>query len=151
MERHDDIRRPAEAVARRGIALARALERPAQRVDHHVAHEVNAVVGHSLGPQVVDRVPGGHEEQPGKPVGEHAVDLLGHSPVPAAEARLYVPHPDAELRRHQGGGEGGVHIAVHQDDVRPIRLQHRLEALQHRGRLDRVRARTHAQMMVRRR
>ena len=54
-----------------------------------------------------------------------------------------------QLRRHQRGGHGGVHIAVDQHEVRRFRDAHRFEALHDRRRLVGMRSGAHAERMVR--
>src|SRR4051812_42747657 len=73
---------------------------------------------------------------------------LGHRAVPGAKARLEVADRDLELRRHQSGGEGGVHVAGHEHPVRPDAADDRLDRLHHPGRLRRVGARADAEHEV---
>src|SRR2546426_6297710 len=44
--------RSPQSVPGRDMALERPRQRPAQRVDHHVAHEIDALRGHALRDQV---------------------------------------------------------------------------------------------------
>ena len=90
-----------------------------------------------------------HEQPPREMVGHDPVDLLGHAPVEASEPRLDVRDRDAQLGRRQRPDQRGVRVAVHEHGVRPFRDQDRLQALQHPGRLLRVRATADAQRVVR--
>ena len=82
-----------------------------QRVDHHVADQLDPVGRRALGEQVVDRVGGRGEEQIGERVGHEPVDLLGHRPVTAAQPRLDVGDRHAELGRTSGAGDRRVDVA----------------------------------------
>ena len=102
--------RPAASHGRR--ASARRLEAP-QRVDHRVADEAHAAAVDALGGQVRGCLGAVGEEEIGHPVGEDAVDLLGHGPVERAQAGLDVGHGDAELGGGERGGERRVDVAAH--------------------------------------
>src|SRR5207302_1605620 len=93
-----------------------AVEVPEQRVDHGVAHQVDPVDRYALRGQVADGLGAGREQQVGELVGDAPVDLLGHARVEAAQAGLDVRDRQPELRRDEGGGDGGVDIAVHHDE-----------------------------------
>ena len=61
-----------------------------QGVHHDVADQVDLLDPASLGPQVGHRVRGRGEQVVAHPVGDDPVDLLGHRPVAAAQARFHV-------------------------------------------------------------
>ena len=82
----------------------------------------------SLAREVVDRALGVDEEDAAQVVGEHAVVLLGHRRVEAAQARLEVRDRDVELHRGERAGERRVDVAGHDDELRPPLEQHLLDA-----------------------
>ena len=57
-----------DLVSRRDVALRRLRQGPAQRVDHDVADEMDAIAGDPFGDQVVARVAGRGQEQVREPV-----------------------------------------------------------------------------------
>ena len=120
-----------------------------QGVDHHVADQMDLLVGHPLAPQVARPALLGAEEQIADRVGQDPVDLLGHAAVEAAQAGLDVHQRDAQLHGDQAAGDRAVHVAHHQHRVRPVLEQHRLEALHDLGGLLRVRAAADAEVQIR--
>ena len=128
-------------------ALARPRHQQLRDVDHHVPHH-DDLAGDLLAPQRLRRPLGGAQQQRRRVVGEHPVELLGHRPVVGAHARLDVGDRDAELRAGQGSGERRVRVAVHQQHVRPLLRDQRLERRQHARRLPGVGAAAEVEMMV---
>ena len=151
MQRHHRVGTPAHVEARGRVDRQRLRQGPTQRVDHHVADEVHAVGGDALRLEVLGRVPGRQEQQIRQPVRDHPVDFLGHGPVAAAETGLDMTDAHLELCGHERGGDGGVHVAVRQDEVGTDFDDHRLEALHHGRRLLSVGPRPHAEVVVGRR
>jgi hypothetical protein len=98
-----------------------------QRVDHHIADEVDPLPGDPFRLQVLIGGPLGGEEKIRELIGEDAVDLFRHGAVVTAETGLHVRDGDAPLRRHQGAGEGGVHIADDQHPIGGFLRQRRIE------------------------
>ena len=74
------------------------------------------------------------EEEVGHPVGEDAVDLLGHGPVERAQAGLDVGHRDAELGRGERHGERRVDVAADADEVGRLLEQQRARTPRARAR-----------------
>ena len=116
-----------DAVSGRRGEPARPLPVREQRVDHHVADQVDTLVGNPFPPQVLERRGFGREEIVRQMIGQHAVDLFGHAPVEASEAGLDVCDREAHLRSHQRARQGRVDVAHDDDEIgRPI-LQHLFE------------------------
>nr|GEU28557.1 hypothetical protein [Tanacetum cinerariifolium] len=109
-----------------------------QRIDHHVAHEMDAAGRNALAQQVAGAAGLAGKQQLGHLVGEHAVDFLRHRTVVAAQAGLDVKYGDLLLGRRQRAGQRGIDVAHYQHCRRPRLLQHRLEAAHHFGSLHRV-------------
>ena len=120
-----------------------------QGVDHDIAHEVDARLRDALAQQVLPRAFLGDEQQIRDLVGEHAVDLLRHGAVEAAQSRFDVYHRDAFLDRHQRARQRGVHVPHHQHRGGPLPVEDRLEAPHDLGGLHRMRGRTHLQVDIR--
>jgi hypothetical protein len=149
------VQRDEQVLARRdpqGLGGPRLLDpRPHrdERVDHRVADVVDELVGTPLGDEVVARLGRVDEEQGGELVGDEAVELLGHRPVEAPQARLDVGDRDLQLGRRHGGRQRRVHVPGHEDHVgRPVD-EDRLEALHHARGLLPVRARPDVEHEVR--
>ena len=104
----------------------------AQRVDHRVADEAHAARVDALGGEVRRGLGAVGEQEVGQPVGEDAVDLLGHRPVERAQAGLDVRNRDAELGCRERAGERRVDVATD---------AHEVGALARAGRARRPRAR----------
>ena len=112
---------------------------------------MHAIGGDAFGLEVRGGVPGRQEQQIRQPIRHDAIDLLGHGPVATAQPGLHVTDAHLELRGHERGGNGGVHVTIRQHEIRLDLDDHGLEALHHRSRLLRVRPRPHAEVVVRRR
>ncbi len=110
-----------------GVQFLGAGQRVHQGVDHYVADAVDALGGHPLGSEVLVRVRRRCEQQVGQPVGDDAVYLLRHAPVPASESGLHVADPDSQLRGNECRGDRGVHVTEHQDQIRFHLQAHGLE------------------------
>jgi hypothetical protein len=82
-------------------------------------------------------------------VGQHAVDLLGHVAIEAAQPRLHVNDRHAFLHRDQRAGDGRVDVADHQHRRRRLGIEHRLEAAHDLGGLHRVAGRADLEVDVR--
>ena len=68
-----------------------------ERIDHHVADEMNPLVRNALAPQVLAATRLADEQPLADRVGHNAVDLFGHRAVEASQARLDMGHRDAQL------------------------------------------------------
>ncbi len=135
MEREGHVAAGRQSQALEGVALARAGEVRAQRVDHDVADDVDAPRENALAQEVLATGGLGHEQPVGDRVGQHAVDLFGHAAVARAQARFDVRHAHAELRGRERGGERRVHVADHDQGVRALLEQQGLHLAEHLGRL----------------
>ena len=93
----------------------------------------------------------GRVEPVGDLVGQHAVDLLGHLAVEAAQARLDVHDRHALLARDEAAGQRRVDVADDDHAARAELVDDRLEAPHDLGRLHRVRARADLEVDVGRR
>ena len=82
-------------------------------------------------------------------VGEHAIMLLGHGPVEAAQPGLDVRDRYSQLGRGQGARQRGIGVAVDQDPIRALHLQHFFDANQHLPGLPAVPARPDAELVIR--
>ena len=153
MERDDGVRAIFHAKLFTNGRLRRLLFRAEERVDHHVADKVNARrVRHVLFREELhaDRI--GDEKQIADGVDELAVDLLGHVVVVRTKARLHMNDEgtrahaerrcernfEPEFRSDKRAGDGRVHVAHHEDRLRLLGLENRLEALHDLGGLLRV-------------
>ena len=99
--------------------------------------------------EVVGRRAFGRVEQIGDLVGQHAVDLLRHVAVEAAQSRLDVDDGDALLARDQAARERRVDVADDDDAARREIVEHGLEAPHDLGGLHRMRAGADLQVDVR--
>ncbi len=88
------------------------------------------------------------EEQLGDLVGEDAVDLLGHRPVAAAQARLDVGDRDLQVRAGERRRERRVDVARHDHQVGLLGGQDRRDRFEDAADLDRVRAGSDAEHVV---
>ena len=111
MERDEQVSAGLEPVRRGRPCCLDPLAHRHQRVDHRVAHIVDPPLLAALGQKVLACLGRVGEQQARELVGHHTVDLLGHRPVERAQAGLHVPERDAELRGHERGGHGAVHVA----------------------------------------
>ena len=125
---------------RREIRFLLVLE---ESIDHHVADELNVLTGDSLLLQVLQPRTFADEEEVGYRVGEHTIDLLGHTPIVGAEPGLDVDNPDAGLRRHQRARDGGVDVSDHHDGSGALGLENLFEAHHNLGGLPGVRSGPH--------
>ena len=64
-------------------------------------------------------------------IGQNTVDLFGHGPVEGTHSRFDMRDGNQQLRRGQGGSEGGVGIAEDDDHSGPGVAQDLLDRLQH--------------------
>src|SRR5215471_2186527 len=120
-----------------------------ERIDHHIADEVNSRLRNAFAEQVLVAVFGRSEEEIRQTIGEQAVDLLGHRVVARTESGFDVAYRYSELRADEGGGQSGVHIAVDEDEM-GLTLDHdRLECGHDSGCLLAVSSRADAEIHVR--
>ena len=151
MQRDEQIRTALDAEACVHVGALRAGPEPDERVDHGVADGDDALVRHALGAVVLRRLGAVRQAQVGDLVDEHAVQLLRHRPVVAAQSRLDVRHGNPELRRSECGGERRVDVAGNEHERRLLAHEDLLEALERAGSLRAVRARADAEQVSGRR
>lgn len=120
--------RPVE----RGVRVSLP-DRVAEGVDAGVAGDEDSPCGLRLIEEVPPRGVRGREVPPTDDVHRLAVELLrpGAVEVPRAEAGLHVPHGDLEVERRERRREGRGGVAVDEDDVGALPLQHRFDLEQH--------------------
>ncbi len=99
---------------------------------------MNARFRNALGHEIAVGIRGRREQQIRKRIRDDAVDLFRHRAVAAAESGFDVPHGDAEFRGNQRSGYRRIHVAVNEDQVRPLREARLLEAFHDGGGLLRV-------------
>ncbi len=119
----------------------RALPMLQERIDHHIAGELDALRGYAFARQVGFRCALGRVQAVRDLVGEHPVDLFGHATIEAAQPGFDVHDANRLLGRDETAGEGRVHIADDDHARRTQPVEHRLESLHDLGCLHRVRAR----------
>ena len=81
-------------------------------------------------------------------IDQDAIDLLGHAAVEAPEPGLHVGHGQMELGRRQRAGQGRVRVAVDDDGVGRLLLEHALDRRQHGARLGAVEAAADPEVIV---
>ena len=129
-------------------AGVRAGEQPRERVDHDVAHPVDAGGRNAFPHEVLVGVEGRGEQPVGHPVGQLPVELLRHRPVVGAQPGFDVGHGHLPPGRGQRARQRRVHIAVHHADVRPVAVEERVEADQDAAGLHARRVRADRQVDV---
>ena len=145
VHRQEDVFALCDAVALRRREAPGSIAVRQQRVDHHVADEMDALVRDPFTPQVVVRRMFSSEQQVGQVIGQHPVDLFGHASVEASEAGFDVGDGDPQLCRHQSAGQRRIDISDDEHEIRAPIEQDRFEGGHDRGRLLRVAAGTHVQ------
>ena len=138
VQRRDRVPTRREPVAAGRGQRARGGQGDDERVDHHIPDELHPRGGQAFLMQIRQGVARRCEEQIGQMIGHDAVELFGHRAVTAPQARFHVTDGYAQLRRHQRGGHGRVHVAIDQHDIRCLLHAHRLETLHDRRGLFRV-------------
>ena len=149
VQRHQDVATPLQAEGRARACAQRAGQEREQRVDHRVADDRDASRVDALRRQVLGAIVARTQQEVGEPIGENAVDLLGHRPVTRSKPRLEVHHRDPELGGREGGGEGRVDVAGDQDGVGGMLGEVPFDAEHHRGGLLGVGPGTDAEVHVR--
>jgi hypothetical protein len=148
VQRHHEVAAPLQPGLGDEGRRAQVRQIGQQRVDHRVADEEDALVGHACFSQVgVGHLAGG-EEPVGDGVGDQAVDLLGHRPVARADAAFDVRHRQVQLLRGDGAGHGGGDVADHQAQCAAALQKQLLVAHHDRRRLLGLRARADLQVDV---
>ena len=119
------------------------------RVEHHVADEMNGVLGDPFLAQISDCNPAGSEEERGEVISGHTIDLLRHTAIERAGARLHVRDRDVQLGGRERACERRIGVAVDQRPVRPFLQQHLLDSPKHAAGLLAVWSGADAEMMLR--
>jgi len=135
---------PFGAVLKAKIIADRRLlgdgKKMAERIDHHVAHEIDGVAGTAFFEEMLDGVFFSDEEKVSEGVGEDAVNFFGHGTIEAAKAGFDVGYGNAKFHRSQRNGNGGIDVANHEYKVRLMFYQDGLNALENLGGLNGVSA-----------
>ena len=113
----------------------------AQRIDHHVANQKDALAGAAFLEKMLHTVFFGDEKIVGDGVGENAVDLFGHGTVKTAEARFDVSDANAELHGGERNRDRGIDVADDEDEIGLALQKNGLDAFQDLGGLRSVGAR----------
>ena len=119
-----------------------------QRVDHHVADEVDFLGRDAFGAQIVGGVALGGEQVVGNLVGQDAVDFFRHAAVAAAKAGLDMGDLDAALHRDERAAERRIDVADDQDDVGGMIVERLVERGHDARGLHRVARGAHFEMEV---
>ena len=134
------------------IDRARPGQHRHERVDHDVADHDGPFGVETLGREVFKRVCRRHQEEIREPVREHAVDLLGHSPVVASQPSLHMGETTSklvfELGRDESARERRIDVANHHDPVGSRADEHGFESLHHLRGLLCVRSGPHAERVI---
>ena len=143
MEREDTEAAPAVAVFEAKLVSNLGLlgdgKKMAQRIDHYVADQEDALAGAAFLEQMLHAIFFRDEKIVGNGVGEDAIDLLGHCAVKAAQASFDVSNANAELRCGERHRDGGIDIADDEDQVGLAFQENGLDAFQDFGGLRGVR------------
>ena len=78
-----------------------------------------------------------------------AVDLLRHRSIERAESRFHVTHGDLKLRASERTREGGVRVAIDEDQVWRLLQEDLLETREHVSRLPTMAPGTDVELVVR--
>ena len=131
-----------------GAALAGDRAVLHQRVDHHVADEVDLLGRDAFGAQIVGGVALGGEQIVGNLVGQDAVDFFRHAAVAAAKAGLDMGDLNAALHRDERAAERRIDVADDQDDVGGMIVERLVERGHDARGLHRVARGAHFEMEV---
>src|SRR6267142_5344993 len=109
-----------------------------ERVDHHVADEVDLVLADPLAEEVLTSTLLRDEQKLRDRIGQQSVDLFRHGSIVTAEPGLDVGHRNLELRGRDRCRQRRVHVTHHEDHVGALTFQDRLESLHDLCRLVRM-------------
>src|SRR6267143_245271 len=114
MQGQDAEAAPASAVLQTElISNSRLLgdgQEMAQRIDHYVANQKDALTGAAFLEKMLHTVLFGDEKIVGDGVGEDAVDFFGHGTVKTAKARFDVCDANAEFHGGERDRDRGIDI-----------------------------------------
>src|SRR5580693_10782684 len=105
----------------------------AERIDHHVAYEVDGFAGAAFLLEILDGVFLGDEEIVGQGIGQDAIDFFGHTAVEAAEAGFDVGNGNAELYGGKRNSDRGIDVANDKNEIGLMLEQDGLDALEDFG------------------
>ena len=145
MQGHEHVLAAADRKRLPRPAVLGARLEAAQGIDHGVADEVDPAFIDAFGDEVRRGFGAVDEEEVGEPIGEDPVDLLGHRPVPGAQAGLDVRNRDPELGCRQRHGKRRVDVAANAHQFRWILEQDALDGLESARRLRAVGSGSHAE------
>jgi hypothetical protein len=105
-------------------------------------------LGNALREQILVGVGRRGPQHVGEDVGDEPVQLLGHRPVAAPQARLEMDDGDSELASDHRAGRGRVDVADDDDPVGPVGERHLLIGDHHPAGLLGMAARADSEMVV---
>src|SRR5215469_11566541 len=91
-------------------AVLSFLQETDQRVDHHVAYQMNLLSCDAFPGEVLIPVLGWSEEQIRNLIGQKAIDLFRHSAIERAQTSLYMSHRDKKLGANQGRSDRRINV-----------------------------------------
>src|SRR5438046_5571293 len=111
------------------------LQSQKESVDHGVARNQNLPGRNSLFQEVLARVLRRRKVQSRKPRGQRAIGFLrpGRLKVPTSEARLNVANGYLQIESRERGAQHGRRVALHENQIRPLRSQVTIQSLQGPG------------------
>src|ERR1700687_422743 len=83
-------------------AVLSFLQKADQRVDHHVAHQMNSLFCDALTDKILISVRGWSEKHIGNLIGQKAINFFRHGAVEGAQTSFHVSHRDQKLGANQG-------------------------------------------------
>ena len=149
VKRHDAVTARLDVHFAQGRKFFRAFKMGKERIGDHAPDVENLVPVAPLPSQIGDRRGFGAEEERTDRIGDDPVDLFGHGPVAAPQARLNVDERNAQMYRCQAAGDRAADIVDDQHHVGAVFFADRFECLHDRGGLARRRAAVDPQVVKR--
>lgn len=109
-----------------------------QGVNHDIADEVYTLLGNALAHQIEVGAALGGVQPIGDLVGEHSVDFLRHGAIVTAQAGFDMHYGNILLGADQSTRQGRIDVPDDHNAGGFVRVENRLEAAHHLGRLHRV-------------
>ena len=130
-------------------SLSGALPVVQQRIDHHIADEVNLVGRHALGTKIVGGGTLRCEQIVGDLVGEESIDLFGHPSIVAAQARFDMRDGMPRLTATSAHAKRRIDVSDDDNGVGRVRIQIFVERHHHARGLCRMASRPYTQIRIR--
>ena len=134
MERQDAESSPTSSILQSQLisdsGLLRDRQEMAQRIDHDVSDQKNAVPRPAFFQEMPDGIFLRNEQIIREGIGQHAVDFLWHGAVKTAKTRLHVGYANAQFHRGKRDGNRGIDVADHYHHVGLPFEKNRLDPLQ---------------------